>query len=179
MDGVNLILQGFLSQNHSCMKQLIKLLAILCLTGHVSTIQAQYTIPVTGGNATGSGGTVSYTIGQVNYHTLEGTTGTVAEGIQQPYEISVVTAVENTEGIKLEYRVYPNPTSGLLKLIISPIEKDNFRYKLFDINSILLQDQKIESEETDILMDGYSSGAYFLKIIINNRDVKVFKIIKN
>jgi hypothetical protein len=161
-----------------CMKLLNKLFVAICLTGYGLTIQAQNSIPVTGGNASGSGGTVSYTIGQVTYQTLEGTTATGAEGVQQPYEISVVTAIDNTVGIKLEYRVYPNPTSGLVRLIIIPFEKENYRYKLFDLNSILLQDQKIESEETDISMNGYTPAIYFLRIIINNQEVKVFKIIK-
>ena len=65
----------------------------------IASLQAQETIPATGGNASGSGGSVSYTIGQITYRTISGTNGAVTQGIQQPYEISVVTAVENTEGI--------------------------------------------------------------------------------
>lgn len=150
----------------------------LCLMGFGLTIQAQNTISATGGNATGSGGTVSYSVGQVTYNTYSGTNGTVAQGVQQPYEISVVTAIENTEGITLEYRVYPNPTSGLLRLIIKPFDQKNFRYTLHDINSILLQDKKIESEETEISMKNYTPAIYFLQVIKNNQEVKVFKIIK-
>jgi len=168
----------FLSQNHMCMKHLSKVIGTLCLTCYGLSVQAQNTIPATGGNASGSGGTVSYTIGQITYQTLTGTTGTVAEGVQQPFEISVVTAIENTEGIKLEYRVYPNPTSGLVKLIITPFEKDNYRYRLFNINGILLQDQMLEGEETDISLQAYSYSMYFLKVIRNNQEIKVFKIIK-
>jgi hypothetical protein len=142
------------------------------------TIQAQNSIPATGGNAIGSGGTVSYSVGQVTHNTYSGTNGTVAQGVQQPYEISVVTAIENTEGIILEYKVYPNPTSGLLRLIIKPFDQKNFRYKLVDINSVLLQDKKIESEETEISMDNYTPKVYFLQVIKDNQEVKVFKIIK-
>lgn len=56
---------------------------------YVASLQGQSTIPATGGNATGSGGSVSYTAGQATYQTSEGTTGTVAQGVQQPYEISM------------------------------------------------------------------------------------------
>jgi hypothetical protein len=153
---------------------LVLLVSCLCLT----IVQGQSTIPATGGNATGSGGSVSYTVGQVTYQTSEGITGTVAQGVQQPYEISVVTAIENTEGIILECKIYPNPTSGSLKLLIKPYDDDNFRYRLHDINSILLQDKKIESEETEISMDNYTPAVYFLQVIKDNQEVKVFKIIK-
>ena len=156
--------------------------SILCLLFlsyfSFATIEAQETIPATGGNATGSGGSVSYTIGQVTYQTIEGTTGTVAQGVQQPYEISVVTAIENTDGITLEYKVYPNPTNGLLKLVIQPFDDENLRFRLYDLNGVLLQDKKVESEETEISLENLSSSMYFLKVIKDNMEVKIFKIIK-
>jgi hypothetical protein len=141
-------------------------------------INAQETVSISGGNATGSGGSVSYTIGQILYNTFSGSTGTVAQGVQQPYEISVVTAIENAEGITLEYIVYPNPTSGLIKLIIKPFDYENWRFRLFDLNSILLQDKKIENEETEISLGNLSASIYFLKVISNNKEVIVFKIVK-
>jgi len=98
------------------MKHTKNFLCFLLLSGFGTTIlQAQVTIPASGGNATGSGGTVSYTVGQIQYNTYSGTNGTVSQGVQQPYEISVVTAIKNTGEITLECIVYPNPTRGLLK----------------------------------------------------------------
>ena len=40
---------------------------------------------------TGSGGTVSYISGQTSYTSIVSSSGTVHEGIQQPFEIQVVT----------------------------------------------------------------------------------------
>ena len=161
------------------MKELSKLLVLLCLTTFVLTIQAQQTIPATGGNATGSGGTVSYSIGQITYHIFEGTGGSVAQGVQQPYEISVVTAIGNTDGIILEYKVYPNPTQGFIRLTIDPFEDGNFKFRLYDLNGILLQDKKVSSEETEISLENLFPAMYFLKVLKDNKEVKVFKIIKN
>jgi hypothetical protein len=161
------------------MKQKSKILSALLLSSlWVLSVQGQTTISTTGGNATGSGGSVSYTIGQIFYNTFSGTNGIVAQGVQQPYEISVVTAIENTEGITLEYIVFPNPTSGLIKLIIRPFDQENWRFRLYELNSILLQDKKIENEETEISLESLSASVYFLKVINNNREVKVFKIVK-
>ncbi len=150
---------------------------VLCSYLMVS-LQGQQTIPATGGTATGSGGTVSYTIGQVTYQTFSGTDASVAQGVQQPYEISVVTAVGNTEGIVLEYKVYPNPAHGLIRLTIKPFDDGNFKYWLYDINGILLQDKKILSEETEISLESLTPAVYFLKVLKDNKEVKVFKIVK-
>lgn len=154
---------------------LVLLVSCLCLT----IVQGQSTIPSTGGNANGSGGSVSYTVGQITYQTQSGSNGTVAQGVQQPYEISVVTAVENTEDINLVCTVYPNPTSGFLKLIVESLDYENLRFRLYNINGVLLQDKKVEDRETEISLDNQSYSAYFLKVIKDNLEIKVFKIVKN
>ena len=167
-----------LTKSESMKKKFEYFLVILCCYGFFTPLQGQETIPVTGGNASGSGGSVSYTVGQILYNTISGTSGSVAHGIQQPYEISIVTAVENTEEVTLEYSVYPNPTRGLIKLIIKPFDHDNWRFRLYDLNSILLQDKKIENAETEISLENLSASMYFLKVLNNNMEIKVFKIVK-
>jgi len=141
-------------------------------------LMSQSAIPATGGTASGTGGSVTYTAGQIVFSQISGPDGYIIQGVQQPYEISVITAVENTEDIALECSVYPNPTSGIIKLTIKSFEDDNMIFRLFDINGVLLQDKKIEDKETTITMDYLPSNIYFLKIIKNRKEVKVFKIIK-
>ncbi|MBS1231975.1 MAG: Protein of unknown function precursor [Bacteroidetes bacterium] len=145
----------------------------------MATAYGQSAISATGGTATGTGGTVTYTVGQVTYSTFTGASGSVAQGVQQPWEISTVTAIEKTEGITLEMSVYPNPTGGVLKLTIRDIDDKNLRYRLYDMNGLLLQDKKIDSEETEISLQDYSSTIYFLRIVNNKQEIKVFKIVKN
>ena len=147
------------------MKQKRKIICIMFLCSfYIASLQGQETIPVTGGNATGSGGSVSYTVGQITYSTLSGTNGTVSQGVQQPYEISVVTSIENAREITLECTVYPNPTRGLIKMIVESFDNENLRFRLYDINGVLLQDKKVESKETEISMENFSSAIYFLKV---------------
>lgn len=160
------------------MKHIKSFLCFLLMCGFCITIQAQNTIPTTGGNATGTGGTVSYTVGQIAYSTLSGTIGIISQGVQQPYEISVATAIENSKEITLECTVYPNPTSGLIKLIVESFDNEEMRFRLFDLNGALLQDKKVESRETEISLENLSSSVYFLKVISKSKEMKVFKIVK-
>ena len=159
-------------------KKISCLLIFLGCCGFWITLNGQETIPATGGNATGSGGSISYTIGQITYQTLAGTTGTVAQGVQQPYEISVVTAIDNTTNINIECTVYPNPTRGSLRLVVESSDYENLRFRLFNINGVLLKDYKVEARETEISLDDLSSSVYFLKVMNSNKELKVFKIVK-
>lgn len=154
-------------------------LVILCYCGFYTPLQGQETISATGGNAIGSGGSVSYTVGQVTYNTFSGSNGSVAQGVQQPYEISVVTAIRNTGEINPECIVFPNPTRRHVKLVVGTKDFENLRFQLYDINGIRIQDKKVESEETEILMDSLSPSTYFLKVLNGNMEIKTFKIIKN
>ena len=56
-------------------------------------LQAQQSPTATGGEATGTGGTASYSVGQVVYTTNTGTNGSMAQGVQQPYEISTTVGI--------------------------------------------------------------------------------------
>ena len=153
-------------------------LCFLLFCGFNIVIQAQNTIPATGGNATGTGGSVSYTVGQITYQTISGTNGIVNQGVQQPYEISVVTSIRNTEEINLKCFVYPNPTGGITKLIFESPNFENLEIQLFELNGRLLLDKKVESKETEISLENLSSSIYFLKVYKRNSEVRVFKIVK-
>jgi hypothetical protein len=142
-------------------------------------LQAQQVVTTSGGNASGSGGSASYSVGQVVYTTNGNSNGSVAQGVQQPYEIFIVTGIEEAKGISLEIMVYPNPATDFIKLKIENYDVQNLRYQLYDINARLLQDNKIVGNETDIVMSNYVSATYFLKVTDNNKGVKTFKIIKN
>ena len=81
-----------------------------------SGLQAQEAPVASGGEATGSGGSVSYSIGQVSYLTNSGSGGTIGEGVQQPYEIQTLDVVENYKDLSIV--LFPNPTRENLNLNI-------------------------------------------------------------
>jgi hypothetical protein len=152
-------------------------LLVLGLTG----LQAQESINTSGGNASGSSGSVSYSAGQVVYTTNSGTTGTLAQGVQQPYKISVITGFEDIKWMNLNCSVYPNPTTDYLTLKIdasASIPIQNLSYQLYDMNGRLLGSGKLESHETQIVMVNLVPETYLLEVFDQNKIVKSFKIIK-
>lgn len=152
--------------------------AILLVIIGLSGIHAQETIPAAGGDASGSEGSASYSIGQTVYTTIAGTNGTAAQGVQQPYEISIISEVVETTGINLLISVYPNPVTKFLILKIPEFDQVNLWYELYDIDGQLLENKRIITDETVISMNNLVSSAYLLKIINGDQELKSFKIIK-
>ena len=145
----------------------------------MSDIFAQEAMPAAGGKAAGTGGSVSYSVGQLVYWTYHGTGGTVAEGIQRPYEISVVTSVGETPGINLTVSAYPNPTTDYLTLQIDEFTISDISYYLFDMQGRLLLGERISDSHTSISMGNLVPAIYFVRVVQDNREVKTFKIVKS
>ena len=159
----------------------LKFSAVLLLGLGLTGLQAQESVNATGGNASGSGGTVSYSVGQVVYTTNIGTNGSVAQGVQQPYEISVVTGLEEAKGINLTVSAYPNPTTDYLTLEVdasTTLSIQSMAYQLYDMQGKLLQNEKITSNQASIVMSNLVPATYFVKVTESNKEVKTFKIIK-
>jgi len=168
------------------MKQKNVLLGVfLLLCAHF--LNAQETLhgsPVaSGGNAIGAGGNVSYSVGQVVYTTYGsiGVSSYVAQGVQQPFEISVDTALGINDAISIELlmSVYPNPTEANLTLKTEYFKAKGLNYQLFDAAGRLIANQIITDEITVISTNNLVPAAYFLRVSDEKMELKNFKIIKN
>jgi hypothetical protein len=155
-------------------KKIITSFAFLLLG--LGGLHAQESPTAAGGEATGTGGTSSYSVGQVVYTTATGTNGSLAQGVQQPYEIFVTIGIKETS-INLELSVYPNPTTDYLTLKLDEFETLNFQ--LIDLQGKIIENKKVSSTTTSINVENLPKALYFLNVTKNNKVVKSFKIIKN
>ena len=159
---------------HKQLEFSIVLLLALGMTG----LHAQENINATGSNASGSGGSVSYSVGQIVYQTNSGTNGSVAEGVQQPYEILVVTGIEESKGINLSITAFPNPTNDYLTLEVKDTEFSTLHFQLYNMYGKLLQNVRTAGNQTNIVMRNLVPATYFVKVIQENKEIKIFKVIK-
>jgi hypothetical protein len=140
--------------------------------------QAQESANASGGDATGSGGTVAYSIGQVVYTTNMGSSGSVAQGVQHAYEIFQVGINETMLNISLS--VFPNPTADNLILEVSNFKFLTLSFQLYDMHGKLLNNGQVTEQQTQINTASLPSATYFIHIVNQeNKQVQSFKIIKN
>lgn len=136
---------------------------------------AQQNTVVSGGNATGSNGSVSYTIGQIDYLNAASSNGNRNEGVQQPYEFfQDVGLPENSNAISL----YPNPTNDYVILKLENLQ-ENYTYQMTDLQGKIVLKGTIKSTETHLDMTALSTATYQLQIFQQNRLTSSIKIIKN
>ncbi len=153
----------------------IKLCVLFWLFGF--NIYAQEATIPSGGDAAGSGGTVSYSIGQVAYTTSSGVTGESTEGVQQTYEI--LTAAVNKANAFVSLELYPSPTQGDLTLKINDFKDENLSFQIFDVKGTFLAKDEITEAYTKIDMGALPAATYFIDIIQGSKKIQSYKIIKN
>jgi len=150
----------------------------------IEGMKAQTAIPTTGSEATGNNGTVSYTVGQLIYNQNTGINGYLIHGVQQPFEISILSGIKDIHNVDLMLTVYPNPTTDKLVLYVQDNNNvENLHYNLYDLNGVLLISEKIQSNQTIISLYKHISSNYFIKVLkskdgVQSQVLKVFKIIK-
>ncbi len=157
----------------------LKLSALFLLSIGLPGIRAQEAVIASGGNASGTGGSGSYSVGQIAYTTNSNSNGSVAQGVQQVFVITVVTSIEEAMGINLTCMAYPNPAADFVNLNVENYDARTLNYELFDIQGKRIAAEKIEFRETNIDLSILVPSTYFLKVIQSNKEVKTFKIIKN
>lgn len=146
--------------------------------GMISAASAQEVNISSGGEATGTQGSVSYSIGQAVYTTASGSSGTVTQGIQQPYEIFIAVGIEN-KFIDLSIQSYPNPTTDVLNLKLEGELPANASYTLINASGSQVKSDVITELHTHIPVSALSAGVYFIQVNSGTTLLKTFKIIKN
>lgn len=149
--------------------------AVFLLLLGTGAIAQEGTMPA-GGTVSGTGGELSYSIGQVFYTADSGSNAFIIKGVQQPYEISNPLGIVSID--KNEIRVYPNPVVDYLTLKVADAELTDLSLYLYNLEGKLLEIRQIVQPETLISMGGLPPSTYFLKITDKNATIQTFKIIK-
>jgi len=155
-----------------------KIKFILLLLSIGITVQAQQANITSGGDASGNGGTVAYSVGQVVSTTNSNFSGTVSQGIQQAYEIFTLSTKESELNISVS--VFPNPTSSNLTLQMKNYNNEKLSYKLFNVQGKLLGNAQIVTQQTQINIASLPIATYFIHVKNQtNNQLYSFKFIKN
>jgi hypothetical protein len=145
------------------MKNITLIMVLFCAT---QLVNAQETISVSAFEAIGSGGTVSYTIGQLVYINPTTAAGSLNQGIQQSIEFVTLSNPELT-AVTLKAVTYPNA------------DLRGVSYTMYDLLGRFVNKGTVTTFETKIGMKSLPIGEYILRVQQNNQALKTFKIIKN
>lgn len=159
----------------------MKINLTLCLGsmifGCLVNANAQETVCASGGDASGIGGTVAYSIGQVAFSHYNGTNGFINEGVQQTYDDVGLQITAHASDYSIE--VFPNPCVDELILKIQNLQIEGLNYQLYDMTGVLCHSGLVASEKSTINFLDLAPSTYELLLFQENKNIKSFTIIKN
>lgn len=136
---------------------------------------SQVSVDVAGGQASGASGKLDYSIGQIVYTNFSSSAGNLNEGVQQTYDIIILS--DETLGDRDEAMVFPNPASESV-VVKMKNSGDADRYELLNANGKVLRTEKLMATETTLNIQNYSEPLFFLRVYDNTKKCKTFKLIK-
>ena len=117
-------------------KTLCVFVLLLSINGSLS---AQHAVSASGSDISGTGGSISYTVGQVAFEFYDAATGSAALGVQQPYEIYVYPGIAGNPVVTPFVKVFPNPVHSHLTIVLDEANDNKVLAVLYDITWKILE----------------------------------------
>lgn len=154
-----------------------KIIIIVAFIIYISTICFAQEAVVSGGNYhENSSGSISWTLGELVSETLRAEDVVLTQGMQQP--TLTVTSVEEHPDLDFRITIFPNPTREFVNIKIDADYFENLRYELYNFKGLIIEQKRIDSEVVNVSMHNLDPAVYFLRIIQDNKVLKIFKIVK-
>jgi hypothetical protein len=154
-----------------------KCLFVVAFLGCINFAQAQESINASGGVTIGTGGAVSFSVGQMVYTTDSKEAGAVVQGVQRPYKITT-TDIKKLD-TTISFKAYPNPSSEDLFLEMNAFRNEKLNYHLYDMQGKLIMTNPIEVPKTQINMRALAVGSYVIHIHDSmNQAIQTIQVIK-
>lgn len=137
---------------------------------------AQNSVNTSGGDFTSNDGSIAFSIGQVDFSNYTNASGEINLGVQQPFEILLVSVHENA--LNWQVDIFPNPTADKVFVRLEDHHLGVIAYELFDVSGKLLLAGNMEDLFHSIELDHFSPATYLLKLSNNETTLKTFRLVK-
>ena len=141
------------------------------------TVQGQSGLISSGISYSNQKGSISSSVGQIDFLHTKSEKGSIRAGLQHPIEYNTVSNINNT--LIPNISLYPNPTSDLVLVKIEVHKQDPFQFNLFDLNGQIIKNGLLFNNINSIFLSQLPSNTYILSLYLKNQFIQSFQIIKN
>ena len=147
------------------------LLSFMCM---LVFAQQQEVISAQGKSYENSTGSISFTLGEFMNNTFSSADVILTQGFHQ----SKIVVVGNQPVLQVDIEIlaYPNPAKDYVLLEIEKFQ--DFSYVLIDMTGRIIERREVVSTKTEINFSSLEPSLYVLKVLLNEEDVRSFKITK-
>ncbi len=151
-------------------------------------LNAQSSMVATGGELLGGEGSASISVGQVNYQSVSGSTGSSLGGVQQAFELFEIKSWKdvpywnepNEPGLPILVNImlFPNPTPRSITVRVTNYNDEVLNYRILDMVGREMSNGIISQPEVTVDVEKLPSATYFMEVKQGER-ASVYKLIKS
>ena len=138
------------------------LIIVVFSLGFHRSSEAQSSINSAGGDASGPAGSVAFSIGQVATDFESTSAGTMAEGVQHPFD-AFMTSIPTMDSGAV-FSLYPNPVAGDLIVTTEHMLNGSYTYRIIDVQGKAGATGILKASSTVIKTADLDEGTYFLDV---------------
>lgn len=146
----------------------------------LQSLNAQQGFVTCGGDILSVNGSLAFSIGQTAYSSFHTETGSIHQGIQQPFLSAIVNVGELHHNQMVNF--YPNPAHRELYIQLSSDEISflamPYQVRLYDPQGILKKIQAMKTNITEIPIDDLPPGIFFIQVWQGDQFINSFSFIK-
>ena len=144
---------------------------ISCFT--LCSVLAQSNIVTAGGDAASATGSVSYSIGQIDFQYSSSADYSVSEGVQQTYSFDTALSIDD---IKYEFQlsIWPNPSADEMNIEYTTSYELPLSLKVTDVKGAVVANRSVTQGQYSFNVNTWAAGTYYISL----SDGEAVKIIK-
>ena len=152
------------------MKTLLTLF-VSCLM--VSSVIAQSNIVAGGGDATSSTGSVSYSIGQIDFQYSSSADYSVSEGVQQTYSFDTALSIDDIQ-YDFQLSIWPNPSADEMNIEFTTSYELPLSLVITDVKGAIVGNRSVTQGQYSFDVNTWAAGTYYVNLS-NGEAVSIIK----
>ena len=144
---------------------------ISCFT--VCNVLSQSNIVTAGGDAASATGSVSYSIGQIDFQYSSSVDYSVSEGVQQAYSFDTALSINDIQ-YDFQLSIWPNPSVDEMNLEFTTNYELPLSLTVTDVKGAIVASQSVTQGQYSFDVNTWAAGTYY----VNLNDGEAVNIIK-
>ena len=146
-------------------------LFVACLILH--SVNAQSNIVTGGGDANSSTGSVSYSIGQIDFQYGLSADYSVSEGVQQTYSFDTALSIDDIQ-YDFQLSIWPNPSADEMNIEYTTSYELPLSLKVTDVKGAVVANRSVTEGQYSLNVNTWAAGTYYISLS-NGEAVKFIK----
>ena len=146
-------------------------LFVACLMLH--SVNAQSNIVAGGGDANSSTGSVSYSIGQIDFQYSSSVDYSVSEGVQQAYSFDTALSIDDIQ-YDFQLSIWPNPSADEMNIEFTTRYELPLSLVITDVKGAIVGNRSVTRGQYSFNVDTWAAGTYYVNLS-NGEAINIIK----